>query len=103
VKRLAVLAAVVTVLGLGVAAATEQEVRAIVPKGGRQQVQQIQPIGPQAQQAVQGIGGAQAQQVGQFVEPTKGQKMASNTAKVVTGITAAAVSLGATAAMLLLL
>ena len=55
------------------------------------------------QQVVQGIGGAQAQQVDRFVEPTQGQKMAGNAAKAVTGVAAAAVSLGAMAAMLMLL
>jgi hypothetical protein len=103
VKRLALLAAVVAVLGFGIASATDQEVRAIVPRGGQQQVQAMGPQGHQVQQSVQGIGGAQAQQVDRFVEPTPGQKMAGNAAKAATGVAAAAVSIGATVAMLMLL
>lgn len=101
-KRLALLGALVALLGFGISSASEQEVRAIVPKAG-QQVQQVQQIGPRGEQAVRGIGGTQAQQVDRFVEPSQGQKIANNTAKAVTGVAAAATAIGATVAMLMLL
>jgi len=52
---------------------------------------------------VQGIGAPAEQQVERYVEPSKTAKAVSNAGKVVTGVTAAAVSIGAMTAMLLLL
>jgi len=98
VNRLALLVVVVAALAVGDVSA-EQEVRAIVPHGQ----QQIQLMGPQGQQTVRGFGGTQAQQVDRFVEASQGQKVANTAAKAVTGVAAAAVSLGAMAAMLMLL
>ena len=99
-KRAVSLVALVALLGVGwVVASAEQDVRPIIPRGQ----QRVEAIGPRREQVVQGIGAPAEQQVERYVEPSKTAKAVSNAGKVVTGVTAAAVSIGAMTAMLLLL
>jgi hypothetical protein len=100
VKRLVWLAALVALLGIGWGVVwAEQDVQPIIPPGE----QEIEPIGPRGDQVVQGFGAPAEQRVERYVEPSKASKRANTASKVVTGVAAAAASLGATAAMLLFL
>jgi hypothetical protein len=78
---------------------TEQTVEAIVPRGE----QEIEPITPPGEQAVDHVRDGGAQRVEAQQPRTAAEKTASTVGKVVTGVTAAAVSLGAMAAMLIFL
>jgi hypothetical protein len=99
-RRALLLGLTVLLLGSRVGFSTEQTVEPIVPRGE----QQIEVIAPPGEQVVSGIGaGAGEQQVEPQVAPSQAAKTASNVAKAVTGVTAAAVSLGAMAAMLMFL
>jgi hypothetical protein len=80
-------------------AATEQTVEELVPPGE----QEIQQIGPAQEQGVQGVD-VGAEQVVDAQEPrSDAARIATNVGNVAIGVTAAVVSLGATAAMLLFL
>lgn len=98
-RRLALLALVV-VLAAGLASA-EQDVRPIIPPGAGEQ--EVEAITPRADQIVQGAGIAAEQQIEPQTEPSKGAKAVSTAGKVATGVVAAAVSVGAAAAMLIFL
>lgn len=87
----------VVVLGSQIGLAVEQDVVPIVPRGE----QQVEVITPRGEQAVQQVGGGPEQDVTRQVPPSPGMKTVSTIGKVATGVTAAAVSLGAMAAMLL--
>jgi hypothetical protein len=78
---------------------TEQTVEAIVPQGE----QEIEPITPPGDQVVEAVGAGGDQRVERQEPRTAAEKTASTVGKVVTGVTAAAVSLGAMAAMLIFL
>jgi hypothetical protein len=80
-----------------VGTAVEQTVEAIVPPGE----QQVEPIAPRQDQAVDGVQRTGEQAVAPLEPPSPAAKAASTAGKVVTGVAAAAVSLGAMAAMLL--
>lgn len=77
----------------------EQTVERIVPTGE----QEIQAITPRAEQRVDGVAAVGEQQIAPQEQPTPAAKAASTAGMIVTGVAAAAVALGATAAMLLLL
>src|SRR5262245_31087662 len=79
--------------------AVEQTVEEIVPPGE----QRVETLGGANQQAVHGVDVTAEQEVAPQEPPSAAAKAAQNVGKVATGITAAAVSLGATAAMLLFL
>jgi hypothetical protein len=64
--------------------------------------QQVQALSPQVEQQVQGVETAGVQEVGEGTTSPSGQK-ANAAAKVVVGVMAAAISLGATAASLMFL
>lgn len=98
-KRLVSLVGLAAVLGVGwTVVSAEQDVRPIVPRGE----QRIEAFGPRHEQVVQGVRAPAEQQVERFVEPSDTAKAVNNAGKVVTGVAAAAASLGAMAAMLLL-
>jgi|SRR5262249_336982 len=87
-------------LGSRVGFSTEQTVEPIVPRGE----QVVQPVASSREQVVERMGtGTDEQQVGVQEPPSAVAKAASTAGKVVTGVAAAGVSLGAMAAMLLLL
>jgi hypothetical protein len=99
-RRALLLGLTVLLLGSRVGFSTEQTVDPIVPRGE----QQIEAIAPPGEQVVSGMGaGAGEQQVAPQVAPSPTEKTLSGASKVVTGVAAAAVSLGAMAAMLLFL
>jgi hypothetical protein len=84
--------------------AVEQTVEEIMPPG-EQRVETLGGANQQAvqEQAVHGVDVTAEQEVAPQEPPSAAAKAAQNVGKVATGITAAAVSLGATAAMLLFL
>jgi len=86
-------------LGSRVGFSTEQTVEPIVPRGE----QVVRPLASSGEQVVERMGTTEEQQVGVQEPPSAAAKAASTAAKVVTGVAAAGVSLGAMAAMLLLL
>ena len=86
-------------LGSRVGFSTEQTVEPIVPRGE----QVVQPLASPGEQVVERMGTTEEQQVGIQEPPSTAAKVASTAGKVVTGVAAAGVSLGAMAAMLLLL
>jgi hypothetical protein len=78
---------------------TEQTVTAINPS----QEQQVVAITPPDEQQVEALAMDGTQIVGPNVPPTEADRVASTAGKVVLGVASAALSLGATAAMLLFL
>src|SRR5262245_60325397 len=89
----------ILVLGSRIGLAVDQDVVPIVPHGE----QQVEVITPPSEQVVQQVGGGVEQEVARQEPPSPGMKAVSNAGKVVTGVAAAAASLGAMAAMLLFL
>ena len=87
----------VVVLGSRIGLAVEQDVVPIVPQGE----QQVEVITPSGEQAVRQVGGGVEQDVARQEPSSPGMKTVSTIGKVATGVTAAAVSLGAMAAMLM--
>jgi hypothetical protein len=98
-RRVVLPALAVLVLQSGIAFSTEQTIEPIIPSVE----QEVVPMGPGGEQMVSGVGAAGEQQVMRQEPRTAAEKSISTVSKVVTGVTAAAVSLGATAAMLLFL
>ncbi len=96
-RRALLVGLAVLLLGSQVCFSMEQTVEPITPSGE----QELQIIVPPGEQAVQQVGTGGVQEVGPQVPPTATEKTVSNVAKVVTGVTAAGVSLGAMAAMLM--
>ena len=80
-----------------VRAFADQDVRPIIPT----EEQQVEPFGPGGEQVVQGVDSEALQQIEPQREATRAEKTASTVGKVLTGVTAAVVGLGATVAMLL--
>ena len=76
---------------------------AIEPLGGRGPQQEIEVLQPTQQQQVQAVDGTALQEVGKAQVPTATQRRVSKVGKVMVGIFAAAVAIGASAASLLLL
>ena len=77
----------------------EQTVEGLAPPNE----QEVQAIGPAAEQGVQGVEQVNEQQVNAQEPQSDAARMATKVGHVAIGVTAAAVSLGATAAMLLFL
>jgi hypothetical protein len=99
-RRVVLPALAVLLLGGGIVFSMEQTVEPIVPSVE----QEVEPIGPGGeQQVVSGVGVAGEQEIQRQEPRTETEKSISVVGKVVTGVTAAAVSLGATAAMLMFL
>jgi hypothetical protein len=98
-RRILLLGCLVVVLAARMGAATEQTVEEMVPPGE----QEVQGIGPaQEQVAVDATAGSEQTVEGQ-VPASDAARIATKVGHVAIGVTAAAVSLAATAAMLLLL
>jgi hypothetical protein len=91
--------AVMLAARMGAAVDREQTVEALTPPNE----QDVQAIGPGAEQGVQGVEQVNEQQVNTQVPASDAARMATKVGNVAIGVTAAAVSLGATAAMLLFL
>jgi hypothetical protein len=91
--------AVMLAARMGAAVDREQTVEALTPPNE----QDVQAIGPGAEQGVQGVEQVNEQQVHTQVPAGDAARMATKVGNVAIGVTAAAVSLGATAAMLLFL
>lgn len=97
------LALVVLVAGLAAVAPsgadviTEQTVTPIVPD----EQQQVVAITPPQEQQVEAVVVSGTQVVGPNVAPTEADRAASTAGKIALGVASAALSLGATAAMLL--
>ena len=98
-RRALLLGLAVLLMGSQVGFSMEQTVEPIVPSGE----QQIEVIRAPGEQVVNQVVTGTQQQIEPQVAPTPAQKAASNVGKAVTGVAAAAVSLGAMAAMLLLM
>ena len=75
----------------------------IEPLGGRGQQQEIEILQPTQQQQVEAVDGTAQQEVRRNEIPTETQRAVSRVGKVMVGIFAAAVAIGASAASLLLL
>lgn len=91
--------AVMLAARMGAAVDREQTVEELVPPNE----QEVQPIGPAAEQGVQGVAQVDEQQVNAQEPQSDAARMATKAGQVAIGVTAAAVSLAATAAMLLFL
>jgi hypothetical protein len=86
-------------LGSQVGFSMEQTVEPITPSGE----QDLEIIVPRGEQRVDQVASGAQQDVGPQVAPTQTEKTGSNVTKAVTGVAAAAASLGAMAAMLMFL
>ena len=91
--------AVMLAARMGAAVDREQTIEALTPPNE----QDVQAIGPAAEQGVQGVEQVNEQQVNAQEPASDAARMATKVGNVAIGVTAAAVSLGATAAMLLFL
>jgi hypothetical protein len=91
--------AVMLAARMGAAVDREQTVEELVPPSE----QEVQAIGPAAEQGVQGVAQVDEQQVNPQEPQSDAARMATKAGHVAIGVTAAAVSLAATAAMLLFL
>jgi hypothetical protein len=89
----------VLLLGSRVGFSLEQTVEPITPHGE----QELELIVPPGEQRVEQVASGAQQDIGPVVPPTPTEKALSNVGKAVTGVTAAAVSLGAAAAMMMFL
>jgi hypothetical protein len=96
-RRALLVGLAVILLGSQVGFSMEQTVEPITPTGE----QELEIIVPPGEQAIEQVATGTQQDVSPQVAPTPGQKTMSNVTKVVTGVTAAGVSLGAMAAMLM--
>ena len=101
-RRILLLGCLAVALAARMGAATEQTVEELVPPG-EQEVQQIGPAADQGEQGVQGVDAGAEQRVDAQEPASDAARMASKVGHVAIGVTAAAVSLGATAAMLMFL
>ena len=91
--------AVMLTARMGVAVDREQTVEPLTPPNE----QDVQAIGPAAEQGVQGVEQVNEQQVNVQEPMSDAARVATKVGNVAIGVTAAAVSLAATAAMLLFL
>ena len=91
--------AVMLTARMGVAVDREQTVEPLTPPNE----QDVQAIGPAAEQGVQGVEQVNEQQVNVQEPMSDAARVATKVGHVAIGVTAAAVSLAATAAMLLFL
>jgi len=101
-RRILLLACLGVMLAARMGVATEQTVEPLTPPGE----QEVQPIGPAAVEGEQGVQGVEAgaeQQVETQQPASQAAKVATTVGHVAIGVTAAAISLGTTAAMLLFL
>jgi hypothetical protein len=98
-RRILLLGCLAIVLAARMGAATEQTVEEMVPSGE----QDVQGIGPAEEQVAVDATGGNEQAVEGQVPPSDAARIATKVGHVAIGVTAAAVSLGATAAMLLFL
>jgi len=98
-RRALLLGVVVVMLTAHSGIAVEQTVEEIVPPGE----QRVETLGGANEQAVHGVDALAEQQVQPQEPPSPAAKAAANVGKVATGVAAAAISLGATAAMLMFL
>ena len=98
-RRILLLSCLAVALAARMGAATEQTVEEMVPPGE----QEVQGIGPAQEQVVVDATGGNEQTVEGQVPPSDAARIATKVGHVAIGVTAAAVSLGATAAMLLFL
>jgi len=101
-RRILLLGCLAVVLAARMGAATEQTVEALTPPG-EQEVQAIGPPTEQGDQGVQGVEAAAQQQVETQEPASEASKVATKVGHVALGVTAAAITLGTTAAMLLFL
>ena len=91
--------AVMLAARMGAAVDREQTIEPLTPPNE----QDVQAIGPAAEQGVQGVEQVNEQQVNVQEPMSDAARVATKVGHVAIGVTAAAVSLGATAAMLLFL
>jgi hypothetical protein len=91
--------AVMLAARMGAAVDRQQTVEPLTPPNE----QDVQAIGPATEQGVQGVEQIDEQQVNAQEPQSDAARMATKVGNVAIGVTAAAVSLGATAAMLLFL
>jgi hypothetical protein len=98
-RRALLVGLTVLLLGSQVGLSMEQTVEPITPTGE----QELEMIVPPGEQRVEQIAGGTQQDIGPVVPPTAAEKALSNVGKAVTGVTAAAVSLAAAAAMVMFL
>jgi hypothetical protein len=98
-RRILLLGCLAVALAARMGAATEQTVEGLAPPNE----QEVQPIGPAAEQGVQGVAQVDEQQVNAQEPQSDAARMATKVGHAAIGVTAAVVSLGATAAMLMFL
>jgi hypothetical protein len=91
--------AVMLAARMGAAVDREQTIEPLTPPNE----QDVQAIGPAAEQGVQGVEQIDEQQVNTQEPASDAARVATKIGHVAIGVTAAAVSLGATAAMLMFL
>jgi hypothetical protein len=91
--------AVMLAARMGAAVDREQTVEGLAPPNE----QDVQAIGPAAEQGVQGVEQVNEQQVNAQEPQSDAARMATKVGHAAIGVTAAVVSLGATAAMLMFL
>jgi hypothetical protein len=96
-RRALLVGLAVLLLGSQVGFSMEQTIEPITPKGE----QELEVIVPPGEQRVEQVASGSQQDVSPQLPPTATEKTVSNVTKVVTGVTAAGVSLGAMAAMLM--
>ena len=94
--------AVMLTARMGAAVDREQTIEPLTPPG-EQEVQAISPPTEQGDQGVQGVEAAAQQQVETQEPASEASKVATKVGHVALGVTAAAITLGTTAAMLLFL
>jgi hypothetical protein len=97
------LRAIILAVALGIWSGSGRAQEAIEPLGGRGTQQEIEVLQPAQQQQVQAVDGTAVQEIGKAEVPTQTQRTMSKVGKVMVGILAAAVAIGASAASLLLL
>jgi hypothetical protein len=98
-RRILLLGFLAVALAARMGAATEQTVEGLAPPNE----QDVQAIGPAAEQGVQGVEQVDEQQVNAQEPQSDAARMATKVGHAAIGVTAAVVSLGATAAMLMFL
>ena len=98
-RRILLLGFLAVALAARMGAATEQTVEGLAPPNE----QEVQPIGPASEQGVQGVAQVDEQQVNAQEPQSDAARMATKVGHAAIGVTAAVVSLGATAAMLMFL
>jgi hypothetical protein len=98
-RRILLLGFLAVMLAARMGAATEQTVEGLAPPNE----QEVQAIGPAAEQGGQGVEQVNEQQVNAQEPQSDAARVATKVGHVAIGVTAAAVSLAATAAMLLFL